>query len=87
MPFHVVGTARAFPGMAKDSPLVVASADALGEAFDRLGTPNPLAASSASTQILAKGDPGGGGRGARDLARRGRIRSSPREELASAARP
>ncbi len=58
VPFHVVGTARAFPGMAKDSPLVVASADALGEAFDRLGTPNPLKASSASTQILAKGDPG-----------------------------
>ncbi len=58
VPFRVVGTARAFPGMAKDSPLVIASADALAEEFDRLGTPNPLSASSSSTQILAKGDPG-----------------------------
>jgi putative ABC transport system permease protein len=43
--------------MSKESPLVVASADALKEEFDRLGSSNPLSASSSSTQILAKGDP------------------------------
>ncbi len=58
VPFRVVATARAFPGMPKGSPLVVASEAALNAEFDRLGTASPLAASSASTQILAKGEPG-----------------------------
>ncbi len=57
MPFRVVATARAFPGMSRNSPLVVVSADALEATFDRLDRSNPLAASSASTQILARGDP------------------------------
>jgi putative ABC transport system permease protein len=57
VPFRVVATAKAFPGMAKESPLVVASEDAVEAEFDRQGVGSPLAASSASTQILAKGDP------------------------------
>jgi putative ABC transport system permease protein len=57
VPFDIVATARAFPAMAKRGPTVVVSADALAETFDRLGSSNPLAVSSASTQILAKGDP------------------------------
>ncbi len=58
IPFRVVATAKAFPGMAKEGPLVVASEDALEAEFDRQGVGSPLAASSASTQILAKGEPG-----------------------------
>jgi putative ABC transport system permease protein len=57
IPVRVVATARAFPGMSRGQPLVVASTDALTAAYERADVRNQLVTTSALTQIWAKGDP------------------------------
>ena len=57
LPVDVVGTVRAFPGMSRDLPLVVADFGALDRRLEQLSGSNPLREVSAFTELWVKGNP------------------------------